>query len=104
MHTPMKPNPIPSDNQWTLTLYCLAHGCSLSSLEDVFGLSISTNDQTLNDVCRMLVQRLYDRYIKLQNTEEERRSKLALEMGFMYIRALNWKAILVLKGDIAYQI
>lgn len=26
----------------------------------------------------MLVQRLYDRYIKLQNTEEERRSKLAL--------------------------
>lgn len=50
----------------------------LLSLEDVFGLSISTNDQTLNDVCRMLVQRLYDRYIKLQNTEEERRSKLAL--------------------------
>ena len=62
--TPMKPNPIPLETQLALTLYWLAHGCSLSTAEDLFGWSIFTNDQTFNHVWRILVQRLYDRYIK----------------------------------------
>ena len=67
----MKPNTIPLETQLALALYRLAHGCSLSTLEDVFGCYISTNDQTFNHVCRILVQRLYDRYVKLPNTEME---------------------------------
>ena len=61
--TPMKPNPI--------TLYRLAHGCSLLTLEDVFGWSIPTNNKTFNYFCRVLVQRLYDRHVRLPETEEE---------------------------------
>ena len=33
----MKPNPITPATQLAITLYRLAHGCSLSTLEDVFG-------------------------------------------------------------------
>ena len=69
--TPMKPNPIAPATQLALTLYRLPHGCSLSTLEDVFGWSIPTNDRTFNYVCRVLVQRLYDRYVRLPETEEE---------------------------------
>ena len=69
--TPMKPNPIIPATQLAITLYRLAHGCSLSTLEDVFGWSIPTNDKTFNYVCRVLVQRLYDRYVRLPKTEEE---------------------------------
>ena len=56
--TPVKPNPIPLEIQLTLILYFFAHGCSLSTLEDVFGYSNSTKYQTFNHVCRILVQRL----------------------------------------------
>ena len=35
--TPTKPNPIPPETQVALTLHRLAHVCSLSTLEDVFG-------------------------------------------------------------------
>ena len=69
--TPMKPNPITPATQLAITLYRLAHGCSLSALEDVFGWSIPANDKTFNYVCRVLVQRLYDRYVRLPETEEE---------------------------------
>ena len=69
--TPMKPNPITLATQLAITLYRLAHGCSLSTLEDVFRWSIPTNDKTFNYVCRVLVQRLYDRYVRLPETEEE---------------------------------
>ena len=67
----MKPNPITPATQLAITLYRLAHGCSLSTLEDVFGWSISTNDKAFNYVCRVLAQRLYDRYVRLPETEEE---------------------------------
>ena len=67
----MKPNPTTPATQLAITLYCLAQGCSLSTLEDVFGWSIPTNDKTFNYVCRVLVQRLYDRYVRLPETEEE---------------------------------
>ena len=69
--TPMKPNPITPATQLAITLYRLAHGCSLSTLEDIFGWSIPTNDKAFNYVCRVLAQRLYDRYVRLPKTEEE---------------------------------
>ena len=43
----------------------------MSTLEHVFGWSIPTNDKTFNYVCRVLVQRFYDRYVRLPETEEE---------------------------------
>ena len=67
----MKPNPITPATQLAITLYRLGHGCSLSTLEDVFGWLIPTNDKTFNYACRVLVQRLYDRYVRLPETEEE---------------------------------
>ena len=47
---PVKPEPIPQETQLALTLYCLAHGCILSTLEDVFEWSISTDNQAFNHV------------------------------------------------------
>ena len=60
--TPMKPNPMLAEPkaQLVLTLYRFAHGCSLSTLEVVFGWSVSTNDQTFSHVYQKLVQRRYD--------------------------------------------
>ena len=55
--TPVKPNPTLPKTQLPPTLCCLAHGCGLSTLEDVFGWFISSNDQTFNLVCRILVHR-----------------------------------------------
>ena len=74
--TPIKPNPIPPGPQLTFTLYCLAHDCSFSTPEEVFGWPISTKDQTFIHVCRILVQRLQDRYVKLANTVEEWRAEV----------------------------
>ena len=71
----MKPNSIPAETQLALILYLLAHDYSLSTLEDVFGWSISTNDQTFNPVCRILVEKLYDQYVKPPSTGEEWRAE-----------------------------
>lgn len=46
--TPIKQNPIPTEIQLALACYRLVHACSLSSLQDVFGRSISTSDQAFD--------------------------------------------------------
>ena len=74
----MKPNPMLAEPkaQLVLTLYRFAHGCSLSTLEVVFGWSVSTNDQTFSHVYRKLIQRRYDWYVKLPNTDEKWRAEI----------------------------
>ena len=69
--TNFKPNPTSVDRQLANTLYRLAHGCSFSTLSDLFGVSISSASETFNYVCRVLVSRLYDRHVRLPETEEE---------------------------------
>ena len=63
----MKSNPIKSECQLAITLCKLAHGCSLTTLEDLFGWSIPTCTQAFNKICRVLVKTLY-RYVKLPET------------------------------------
>ena len=59
------------ETQLAITLYRLAHGCSLMTLEDLFGWSILSCAKTFNNVCRVLVSRLYDRCVRLPETDEE---------------------------------
>ena len=67
--TAMVPYPIPPETQLALNLYCLVYGCSFSTLEDVFGWSVSICDNTFTCVCRVLVARMYDRCVKVPVTD-----------------------------------
>ena len=67
----MKPNPITPECQLAITLYKLAHGCSLTTLEDLFEWLIPNCAQAFNKICRVLVKTLYDRYVKLTETDAE---------------------------------
>ena len=69
--TRIKLNPITPECQLATTLYKLAHGCSLTTLEDLFGWSILTCTQAFNKICRVLVKTLYDRYVKLPEADAE---------------------------------
>ena len=89
--TPVKPNPTPPKTQLPPTLCCLAHGCGLSTLEDVFGWFI------------LLTIKHSILFVEYQSIGPWGHGS-ALGMGFMYISALNWKTILVLRRDKAYQI
>ena len=46
--TNFKSNPTSVDRQLAITLYRLAHGCSFSTLSDLFGVSISLASETFN--------------------------------------------------------
>ena len=69
--TNMKPHPTSTDRQLALTIYRLGHGCSFSTVADLFGVSISLAELTFNNVTRVLVAKMYDSYVTLpQNTQE----------------------------------
>ena len=74
--TVMKPNPTTPEAQLAITLYRLAHGCSLTTLEDLFGESISNCSNIFNNVCRVFVSTLYDRDVKLPENDEQWASEL----------------------------
>ena len=63
--TNLKPFPTTLEQQLGLTLYRLAHGCSFSTVADLFGVSISLAGQTFNKVTRVLVARMYDTFVVL---------------------------------------
>ena len=67
----MKPNPTSPECQLALALCRLAHGCTLTALEDLFGESISNCGKIFNHVCRLLVARFYDRYVRLPVSDAE---------------------------------
>ena len=68
----MVPNAIELHRQLALTIYRMAHGCSFKVLKYIFGVSQSLATQTFNKVIRVLISSLYDEYIKLPSSEEER--------------------------------
>ena len=69
--TSMKPNPTSPECQLALTIYRLAHGSSNTALEDLFGQSKENCCVIFNKVCRVLVMKLYDQYVKLPETDAE---------------------------------
>ena len=69
--TNLKPFPTTPEQQLGLTLYRLAHGCSFSTVADLFGVSISLAGQTFNKVTRVLVARMYDTFVVLSKNQAE---------------------------------
>ena len=62
--------------QLALTLYRLAHGCSYTTVGDLFGVAPSTACTIFNHVIRCIVQALYDDYVVLPRNEEKWKNEL----------------------------
>ena len=67
----MNPEPVTPEKQLAICLYILAHGSSYSTVGDLFGVAESTAAVIFNDVCRVLVTTLYDRYVHLPKSADE---------------------------------
>ena len=68
----MFPNPMVPHRQLALTIYRMTHGCSFKVIKYIFGVSQSLATQTFNKVIRVLISSLYDEFIKLPSSEEDR--------------------------------
>ena len=69
--TRFKPEPIPPDTQLPICLYRLAHGCTYSTVGYLFGVAESTASVIFNQVCKILVSNLYDRFVYLPRNRAE---------------------------------
>ena len=69
--TRFKPKAIPPDTQLPICLYRLAHGCTYSTVGDLFGVAESTASVIFNQVCKILVSTLYDRFVYLPRNSAE---------------------------------
>ena len=67
----MIPNPTPPSTQLSLCLYRLATGCTLLTAGDLFGVAESTAQGIFVDVCKALVECLYDRYVQMPKGIDE---------------------------------
>ena len=74
--TNLNPFPTTPDRQLAMTLYRLTHGCSFSTVGDLFGVSISLAAQTFNKIMRLLVVKMYDSYVTLPSSEQEWEAEL----------------------------
>ena len=74
--TNLNQHPISVNRQLGLTLYRLGHWASFTTLSQLFGVSISLASVTFNKVCRVLAATLYNRYVKLPQTDEEWKAEL----------------------------
>ena len=68
--------PVAPEIQLALTLYRLAHGCSLATVSDLFGIGASTACKTFNEVIRVIVLIFFDEYVTLPLTEEDWQNEL----------------------------
>ena len=57
-------------------MYRLEHGCSFSTVADLFGVSISLAGQTFIKVTRVLVARMYDTFVVLPKNQTEWETEL----------------------------
>ena len=64
------PNPIEAHRQLGLAIYRLAHGCTFTTLSDLFGVSISVAEATFNVVIRELIKTFYDRFVRMPRGDE----------------------------------
>ena len=69
--TRFKTEPTSPNCQLAITFYRLAHGCTFTVLEDLFGESLENCCVIFNKVCRVLVSKMYDQYVKLPETDDE---------------------------------
>ena len=67
--TNLEPFPTTPEQQLGLTLYRLAHGCSFSTVADLFGVSISLAGQTYKKVTRVLVAQIYNTFALLSQNQ-----------------------------------
>ena len=63
--------PTSPECQLGLTLYRLAHGCSYSTVGDLFGVAPSTACTVFNSVINVIVQSMYDDLVTLPQSDEE---------------------------------
>lgn len=69
--TRFKPHPTSPETQLAICLYRLAHGCTFNTIGDLFGVAAPTAAVVFNEVCKVLVCVLYDRFVYLpRNTDE----------------------------------
>ena len=69
--THLVPEPIEPNRQIWPTIYKIAHGCTFTVIDDIFGISASLATQTFNHVVRELVVNLFNEYVKIPSTEHE---------------------------------
>ena len=69
--TRFKPQPTPPETQLAICLYRLAHGCTFNTIGDLFGVAASTASVVFNELCRILVCTLYDRFVYLPRNATE---------------------------------
>ena len=65
--------PTEPHRQLGITLYRCAHGCTFSTVADLFGVLTSLAEQVFASVSRKLIRNLFTEFVKMPNTEEERR-------------------------------
>ena len=69
--TKLNQHPVSVNRQLGLKLYRLGRGASFATVSQLFDVSISLASVTFNNVCRVLVATLYNRFVKLTRTDEE---------------------------------
>ena len=74
--TNLVPEPIEPIRQLGLTIFKLAYVCTFMVIGDIFGISESLATQTINHVVRELVVNLFDEYVKMHSTEQDRINKI----------------------------
>ena len=69
--THFKPHPTPPEIQLAICSYGLAHGCTFNTIGDLFGVAAPTVAVVFNEVCKVHIHILYDRFVYLpRNTHE----------------------------------
>ena len=74
--TQLKPTPFPPHTRLGICLYRLAHGCTYSTVGDLFGVAESTAAVIFNGVCKILVSTFYDQFVKLPEHSAEWKQEL----------------------------
>lgn len=72
----MNPEPVTPEKELAICLYRSAYGSSYSTVGDLLGVAESTASVIFNDVCRVLVTTLYDRYVHLPKSADEWKQEL----------------------------
>ena len=74
--TNLKPFPTTTEQQLSLTLYRLAHGCSFSTVAGLLGVSVSLAGETFIKVTHVLDAQMYDTFVVLPKNHAEWETKL----------------------------
>lgn len=70
--------PTSSELQLALTLYRLSHGCTYTTVGDLFGVATSTACTIFMSVIKVIVRKLHDKFIVLPQNDEAWKAELKL--------------------------